>query len=361
VVAYERWQEEAAQERSRLLAALRHFTEGGIVEDIQHIGATSVPGLTASPSIDLALAVSPFPLTAEALTVFAALGYRLAAGRADALEQRLDHTTGSFRLLVSESGSDEWMDHLLVRDYLRNDEEARRQYMTHQRSWTALAGERPEATCAKAVLFAGLLARAQPWWIGHHGFGPVEAVTQELEGCGFPWYISSGWALDLFLGQVTRVHHDVDVVVARADQLALYEHMTGRGWKFVTPLHGRLEPWPAHMRLELPRHQAHTHRAGQFIDFLLTDMADSVWRYRRNPAAIRALDRAGLRSSQGIPFLAPELVLLFKSKNTGNRERDKDQADFERVYPQLAPEPRAWLRWALVATDPAHPWIDLLI
>ena len=33
-----------------------------------------------------------------------------------------------------------------------------------------------------------------------------------------------------------------------------------------------------------------------------------------------------LTSDNGIPYLAPELVLLFKSKNTGNHERAKDQA-----------------------------------
>jgi hypothetical protein len=70
-----------------------------------------------------------------------------------------------------------------------------------------------------------------------------------------------------------------------------------------------------------------------------------------------------LRAESGIPFLAPELVLLFKSKNTSatQTDRSKDQLDFERVCPHLDPERRAWLRWALLATDPAHPWIDRLL
>ena len=37
---------------------------------------------------------------------------------------------------------------------------------------------------------------------------------------------NGGWALDLFLERVTRVHHDVDVVVDRADQLALREQLS---------------------------------------------------------------------------------------------------------------------------------------
>jgi hypothetical protein len=67
-----------------------------------------------------------------------------------------------------------------------------------------------------------------------------------------------------------------------------------------------------------------------------------------------------LRSAGGIPYLAPELVLLFKSRNTSNHERAKDQIDFENTLPQLDSERRAWLRWALVATAPEHSWLQQL-
>jgi GrpB-like predicted nucleotidyltransferase (UPF0157 family) len=348
------WREQAAQERAKLLAALRGMVDGGPIEDIQHIGATSVPGLPAAPCVDLALAVAPFPLEPEAQAALEALGYHPVPQRLNDQEQRFQHATDHVQLFVVESGSDLWTNYLLVRDYLRHDEAARLHYAAAKQTLTV------DDASTKAALFAGLLAQAQPWWIAHHGFGPVEAVVQELAGYDGSWYISSGWALDLFLGRVTRVHHDVDVVVDRDEQLALREHLAGRGWRFVTPLQGRLEPWPAHMRLELPRHQVHAHRSGEFIDFLLTELAGGLWRYRRDPRVIRDLAKAVQQSSQGIPFLAPELVLLFKSKNTGKSERSKDQTDFEQLYPHLSSEAKAWLRWALIATDPAHPWIPLL-
>jgi hypothetical protein len=138
--------------------------------------------------------------------------------------------------------------------------------------------------------------------------------------------------------------------------------MIGRGWKFVTPFKKRLESWPPFMRLELPRHQAHAHREGDFIDFLLTEFTQGIWRYRREPVILRGAERMSLRSDSetGIPFLAPELVLLFKSKNTGSTDRSKDEVDFENIYPLLDDERRAWLRWALIATNPSHPWIGRL-
>jgi hypothetical protein len=153
----------------------------------------------------------------------------------------------------------------------------------------------------------------------------------------------------------------VDVVVDQADQLRLRQHLDPRGWQFLTPLDGRLEPWPPHMRLELPRHQAHARRDCQFIDFHLSDIAGRIWYYRRNPAIVRIMDRAQPSASAGLWFLAPELVLLFKSKNTSGQPRGHDQTDFEQTWPHLEPQRRAWLRWALLASDPGHAWIEQLV
>ena len=180
-----------------------------------------------------------------------------------------------------------------------------------------------------------------------------------MREASFPWFVAGGWALELFAGRVQRLHHDVDVIVPRSSQFELQNHLLARDWKVVTPFNKRAEPWPPHMRLELPRHQVHAYRGDDFIDFLLTDI-DEVWRYRREPLVLRSIEKMSLQSASGIRYLAPELALLFKSKNTGTHERPKDQVDFERILPNLEPERRAWLRWALVATTPEHPWISQL-
>lgn len=165
--------------------------------------------------------------------------------------------TGAFHLIIWMAGAEAWFDSIVVRDYLCADADARTRY--------AHIGLTPVAEPA-------LVAAARAWWVPHHGFAPLYAVVEELRTLPAPWYISSGWALDLFVGQPSRCHHDVDVVLARTDQLCVQQHLAERGWQFVTPLEGRLEPWPRHMRLEWPRHQAHAHRAGAFIDLLFTDM-----------------------------------------------------------------------------------------
>ena len=60
-------------------------------------------------------------------------------------------------------------------------------------------------------------------------------------------------------------------------------------------------------------------------------------------------DEAVLRSDGGIPYLAPELQLLFKSKDV----RPKDDLDAREVIPELTEARRRRLR-ALLPVD--HPW-----
>ncbi len=304
--------------------------------------------------VDIALAVWPFPLADEARATLRGLGYRLVPGFDAAAappgegEQRFRHARRRVQLFVVEPGSTRWQDFLTLRDYLAQHPGA---------------AQRPTANNARR--FARLLPRANAWWVAQHGFAPLQAVAAELAGFDRPWRIAGGWALDLFLGQVSRVHHDVDVEIARDDQLALRAHLAARGWQFVTPYQGRLEPWPPDLRLAGERHQVHAHREGAFMDFLLTDIPAGVWYYRRQPEVVRLMAQAAQRTpaghaASGLPYLAPELALLFKSRNTSGRARNQDQADFDRASPRLSPEPRAWLRWALAATDPHHPWIKRL-
>lgn len=55
-----------------------------------------------------------------------------------------------------------------------------------------------------------------------------------------------------------------------------------------------------------------------------------------------------------VPYLAPEIQLLFKSTAV----RPKDQLDAEEVVPRLAPDPRRWLAHHL---GREHPWHHLCV
>ena len=135
---YEMWQTQYAAERLRLVEALGELTEGGVIEQLQHIGATSVPGLwTASPCVDIGFSVWPFPLTAQQQAVLHDLGYEQVSGEDSAVEQRFSHVSGAFQLFIAEAGSDEWTNCLLLRDYLREADSARESFSVQKQTHAA--------------------------------------------------------------------------------------------------------------------------------------------------------------------------------------------------------------------------------
>ncbi|HEX8904043.1 MAG TPA: hypothetical protein VF771_04335, partial [Longimicrobiaceae bacterium] len=182
-------------------------------------------------------------------------------------------------------------------------------------------------------------------------------VVEAMRGCPAPWAVAGGWALDVFLGRQTRVHADVDVAVFRHDQRAVREHF--RGWEMRKVVDGELAPWEAGEWLALPVHEVHARRAAgdrSTVELLLNERAGDRWLFRRDPSISLPLERTILRDADGIPFLVPEIVLLYKSKDP----REHDERDLAGVVERLGDERRGWLRDALRITRPGHPWLARL-
>ncbi len=165
--------------------------------------------------------------------------------------------------------------------------------------------------------------------------------------------VAGGWAIDLFLGRVTREHADVDLAVWRDQQERLRQSLPG--WTFVVADAGVLRPWAAHDRLELPLHEIHATHVGEHLEFLLNDRTDHSWTYRRDLNISRHLSLA-TRERARIPYLSPEIVLLYKAKAL----RRSDELDLRAALPHLEPEPRHWLYHAIARSSPAHPWLVYL-
>lgn len=183
-----------------------------------------------------------------------------------------------------------------------------------------------------------------------------EEIAQLLSGFARPWWICGGWALDLFLGRETRCHDDLDVALLRHDQLALFHHLRGWGLYYATPAH-TLEPWDGR-RLELPIHGIWARRSAEpdaswTCEFLLNEERDGEWVFRRDEAVRRSLEEIS-DERNGVPFLRPEIVLLYKS----SERSPKNDTDFAAVRPRLSREASLWLRAALERCDDRHPWID---
>jgi hypothetical protein len=185
---------------------------------------------------------------------------------------------------------------------------------------------------------------------------PAE-VMQWLSPLSVPWWIAGGWALDLFLGQVSRPHADIDVGIFRADAPRVCTSLSE--WKFfeardgaITRLDARSAPHAAVNSLWCRRGD----ETEWSLELLLDEGNADRWTFRRDSKIGRALEAAIRRTGGGIPYLAPEIQLLYKSKLV----RPKDQMDFDRVIPRLGRDARAWLRDSIAEMDPRHAWLATL-
>jgi hypothetical protein len=197
----------------------------------------------------------------------------------------------------------------------------------------------------------------------------VKALLDVAEAVGnlrAPFHIAGGWAIDLYLGRVTREHHDVDVLVMRRDHLGLHEALKEFSLKKIIPHPDGMPPnsgtiveWPCGERLELPMHQINAYRAGESepaFEVMLAESSDSEWIFRRNPQVRMPIARMGFYPLWGLPYLAPEIVLLFKAKHLEARDR----IDFDNTLPVLSVDARRWLRDAIENTHPGHEWLKKL-
>jgi hypothetical protein len=184
----------------------------------------------------------------------------------------------------------------------------------------------------------------------------VAAVVDVLRGVHFDWAIGGGWAIDLALGRVTRSHGDVDVVVFRDEQTAL--RRTLQGFDFEIVVDGVPGPWQRDEWLRLPVHEirARTRDGKQAIEVLLNEREGSDWVYRRDPHVRRPLSCVFRACRDDVRVLAPEVVLLYKSK----APRAVDEHDFRVARALLDDDARRWLIAALRRLDTEHPWIDAL-
>jgi hypothetical protein len=179
---------------------------------------------------------------------------------------------------------------------------------------------------------------------------PLDEAAALMSGFPGPWWVVAGWAIELHVARTLRDHGDVDILVLRDDQAAIRSQL--HGWDVQVAHGGRLEPWPEGLHLELPRSGlwARSDPAGPWqLQFLLAERDEDTWWFRRDPRIRLPIAEIGLHSPSGIPYLRPELTLLFKSKDP----RERDEVDFDAVLPLLDDRARTRLA-AWLPVD--HPW-----
>ena len=115
--------------RFEALAAAVRPALGRTLLRIEHVGSTSVPGLTAKPIIDMMAVVTDSADEARYVPQLVAIGYALRVREPDRLEHRMLRTAArDVHLHVYSAGSPEIERTVLFRDQLRRSPSDRARY-----------------------------------------------------------------------------------------------------------------------------------------------------------------------------------------------------------------------------------------
>jgi len=159
------------------------------------------------------------------------------------------------------------------------------------------------------------------------------------------WALCGGWAVDAWLGRVTREHEDIDIAVFR-DEQELFFRQLAPTWRLVA--HETEEAahdiaWDGHP-LALwshihagntvePKRELHVSERGEGSWLL------GHWALKGRTAALPQA-RFALDTDLGLPVMAPEAVAFYKSIG---EQRARDAQDLAHLLPLLDAAQRRWL------------------
>ena len=164
IVAHDpKWKCAYNHEKTALLAIL-----GNLVVDIQHVGSTAVPGLSAKPIIDIALAVRSWEQISEVSEKLAVTDWM---DRGWAIELSADRSDGDYlfvkecqpecrthHLHIVEVNTLQWKNYLDFRDILIKNAQARTEYTKLKNDLAnKYADQRESYTSGKKAFISAML------------------------------------------------------------------------------------------------------------------------------------------------------------------------------------------------------------
>ena len=191
-----------------------------------------------------------------------------------------------------------------------------------------------------------------------------------LKNAHISWAICGGFALDLFLEKDTRTHSDIDICVFEKDREKILSYMLQNNWLVyefrgqgkVRPLEGPLSSetgrnlmctngkcdivkfYPCEDDNLLWHEFFHTGiKEFNYLEFLFNTTNEDYFVFDKQQEIKREISKAILFNND-IPYLAPEIVLLYKSSRSENAEY---HYDFEQTYSHMNAEQKMWIAKSL--------------
>jgi hypothetical protein len=182
------------------------------------------------------------------------------------------------------------------------------------------------------------------------------SVAAIMARVGVWWAVAGGWAIDLWLGEQTRDHHDIEVVVRRCDQHMVHAALSAEWELFaLDPPGGGWQPWSG-VPIDAPAFQLQARSSSGEFDLFTEEVDEAQWHFRRDVRITTGSEEVIVSSASGIPIVRPEIQLLYMAKST----EPKNEHDFEMARPHLSSEAAIWLKDALQKTLPGHRWLHQL-
>ena len=203
-----------------------------------------------------------------------------------------------------------------------------------------------------------------------------------LKNGNFDYAVCGGFAIEMFLDRPVRARGDIDISAWWSDRDVIILYMQSLGWSVyelcgggmarhitdvtnqikskrnifcmtsdcsivsLTPLE---EPDMFGVEFDHSGQEALT-----FVEFLFNNMENDRFLYARNHDVTLPLSQAIL-TRDGIRYLAPEMVLLYKSTDT---EREGYHLDYDVAMVAMTETQKTWLCDALTVMNPdGHKWL----
>jgi len=205
-----------------------------------------------------------------------------------------------------------------------------------------------------------------------------------LKDGGFDYAFCGGFAIELFLDKTVREHGDIDISAFWDERDKIILFMQSLGWRvyelcgsgkahYITDIANQIKAKRNIFCMtndceivsltstdEPDMFIVDFDQKGQdkltFIEFLFNNTDNDRFLYARNHDVSLPLSQAIL-SRHEIKYLAPEMVLLYKSTDT---EREGYQLDYDLAIQAMSAEQKIWLKNAIKTMNPCgHKWLEL--
>jgi GrpB-like predicted nucleotidyltransferase (UPF0157 family) len=155
------WETSFKQEKQAIQEKL-----GNEVLAIEHIGSTSIPGMTAKPIIDFMVAVNSINDYEKYIAPLKGLGYEFRRDYRNTHQEHVLFVKGAedcrtHYLKLTQMDSDFWQEHILFRDYLINHPDLANEYQKlKEKLGKEYSSERAKYTESKAEFIKNIIKLA---------------------------------------------------------------------------------------------------------------------------------------------------------------------------------------------------------